>query len=150
MGKPLNMNPEDWARHIIEEQQKKIAELEASQGSNTVTDRYEYSFSANTLEPPGSGQMRMDATASLATKIWIHKLTSLGVDIINAFSNYRAGDRAYAQDKNESSSYARYVLAADPVFKTDYVELPVTMLEASASLNGGQPALLVMTRAAPT
>lgn len=149
MGKPVNMNPEDYARQIIAEQRAYIRELEANQGTDTITDRYEYSFSANTLEPPGQNQMRMDAAAGLATKIWIHKLTSLGVDIINAFSNYHAGDRAYAQDKNESSSYARYTLAADPVFKTDYVELPVTMLEAGANLNGGQPALLVMTRAAP-
>lgn len=146
MGKPLNMNPEDYAREIIEEQQRRIAELEASQGENTTTDRYEYSFSANTAEPPSGNQMRLDSSLSSASKMWIHKLTSTGTDIMNAFTNYRAGDRVYVQDKNESSSYGRYTLAADPIFRTDYVELPLAFVEAGAALNGGQPAILAMTR----
>ena len=146
MGKPVNMSPEEYARQIIADQQAYIKFLESQGGENTTTDRYEYSFSANINEPPSGNQMRLDSSLSSASKMWIHKLTNTGTDIMNAFTNYHAGDRVYVQDKNESSSYGRYTLAADPIFNADYIELPLTFVEAGAELNGGQPAILAMTR----
>jgi hypothetical protein len=112
------------------------------------TSLFEYSFSAATTEPPGSNQIRFDdASASAATKIWIDKLTSTGIDVSNYFTLFHAGDRAVVQDKNDATAYARYDLSGDPVFKTGYIELPVTFLSAGNALNGGQPTLLGIVRA---
>src|SRR5262249_44769554 len=121
MGKPLNMNPEDYAAQIIREQQQRIAELEAGgSGGNPIA---EFSFSANTAEPPGTGQLRFNATPSFTTKIWPHKMTSLNVDSTNFLMSFHNGDQVFIQDKNEANAYAKYVLDAEPIVKSGYIEM---------------------------
>ncbi len=156
MGKPLNMTPEAYARQVVAEQQAYIEELEAQLasggggggdgGSDVEANVFDYNFSASTLEPPGSSQVRFDsADASFVTKIWVHKLTSTGIDIMNIFTLYHADDRVYAQTKSDGDCYARFTLSADPIFNASYVELPVTYVASGLDLKGGQPAILAVT-----
>jgi len=142
MGKPVNMNPETYAADIIKSQQKRIDELEHSGGGSGGNPVAEFSFSANTAEPPSSGQLRFDATPSFTTKIWPHKMTSLGVDATNFLMSFHNGDQVFIQDKNEANAYAKYVLDAEPIVKTGYIEMHVAFVAAGDGLNGGQPTLL--------
>jgi len=144
MGKPLNMNPEDYVRSVLEAQQKQIEELQAQlAGQSDIT--LSYTFSANTAEPPGSNQVRINgATLAATTKIWADRLTTDGIDATNAILTFHPGDRAYVQDKNDASCFARYDLTAAPIAKSGYLELPVVLFEAGVALNGGQPAILAL------
>ena len=147
MGRPLNMNPEEYARDIVADQQDYIKELEAELGDDTGVV-LEYSFSASNSEPPGSGQLRLDAPAASATKAWPHKLTKAGTDASNAFTKLVMGDRVYVQDKNDASAYGWYTLSADPIVNNNYFELPLTLVSAgTGALKGGQLTLLSLLRA---
>jgi hypothetical protein len=157
MARPLNMNPEDYARQVVEDQQAYIESLEAQLagggggggdggGADVAANVFDFGFSAATSEPPGSSQMRFESLdASFVTKIWVHKLTTTGIDIMNIFTLYHEGDRIYAQTKSDGDCYARFTLSADPIFNTSYVEMPVIYVASGLNLKGGQPAILAVT-----
>lgn len=146
MGRPLNMNPEDYARQMADAQAAYIKQLEEQLGSGAGAARQtvlEYMFSASTTEPPSVSQMRMDAV--VPTKIWAHKTTNTGIDVANVFTLFHNGDRVYIQTKNDATCNAQLRLRAEPIFKTGHVEFPVTFLEGGGALKGGQVAILALT-----
>ena len=155
MSRPLNMNPEDYARQLLQEQQEYIAELEAeleaggggSGGDQPTNIVLQFSFASATTPPPMSNQVRLDNVAASATMVWAHQLTSDGIDIKNLVTVFKPGDHVYLQDKNDSTCYARFTLRADPIVQSTYVELPVDFVDAGGTLNGGQPAILALTKA---
>jgi hypothetical protein len=142
------MNPEDYARQVADAQTSTIATLEArlqSEGASPRQTVLEYMFSATLSEPPGTQQMRMDGSTSAITKIWAHKVTNTGLDVANVFTLFHNGDRVYIQTKNDSTSNSQFRLRAEPIFKTNHVELPVTYLTGGGALKGGQVAILALT-----
>jgi hypothetical protein len=147
-GRPLNMNPEDYVRLIADTQASTIATLEArlqSEGASPRQTVLEYMFSATLVEPPSTQQMRIDALAAAITKVWVHKTTNTGIDIANVFTLFHNGDRVYIQTKNDSTCNSQLRLRAEPIFKTNHIELPVTYLTGGAALKGGQVAIIALT-----
>lgn len=147
-GRPLNMNPEDYVRLIADTQASAIATLEArlqSEGASPRQTVLEYTFSTMTGEPPGVQQMRTDAPTSTITKVWVHKTTANGIDVANVLTLFHNGDRVYIQTKNDSTCNSQLRLRAEPIFKTNHIELPVTYVTGGSALKGGQVTIIALT-----
>lgn len=105
-------------------------------GADGTTGSYsDYMFSGTTTAPPGSGQIRLNnSTQASATQVFIHNLTSPGVDIRRIIGTMVSGSRLLIQDKDDSSKYIEFRLSGAPVDNTTYWTLPVTFVAAASAL----------------
>jgi hypothetical protein len=135
-------------RLIADTQASTIATLEArlqSEGASPRQTVLEYNFSAMTGEPPAINTIRTDASGAAITKLWAHKTTANGIDASNVFTLFHNGDRVYIQTKNDATCNSQLRLRAEPIFKTNHVEFPVTYVTGGSPLKGGQVTILALT-----
>lgn len=91
-------------------------------------ERFEFSFSSSTVEPPTGSQIRLNTTdPAAATKAWIRNITGPGEDVYWLLINITPGDVIYLQDYDDHSKGVVYTTTGPPIDKTTYVELPVTV-----------------------
>ena len=99
-------------------------------------ERFEFQFSAATVEPPTGSQLRLNNTdPQLASLMWVRSLTTPGEDVHNLLVVFPVGSTVYVQDWDDHTRYHRYQITAATVDKTDYVEIPIGWVAS------GQPLL---------
>ncbi|HEX6825738.1 MAG TPA: hypothetical protein VF077_05410 [Nitrospiraceae bacterium] len=109
--------------------------------SNTL----DYSYSDNTSPPPGSGQIRFDtADQTLATKLYIHDLTSPGNDATVILNSVDATYELFIQDKDNSARYQNYNVVGDSISQGTYFEIPIAWLEGGTALPAGQRVFVML------
>jgi hypothetical protein len=98
---------------------------------------FRYSYSSVASPPPNTGQVRSNgANAAATTMVWVHRLDNQSQDERLLLLQAEAGDELFVQDQQDSTSYVRYTLTADPVDNTNYVTFAVTATEVGAPLVG--------------
>ena len=87
---------------------------------------FEYMFDSATIEPPTSSEVRFNNSRhDLATKVWLHNMSSLGKDNANAFTLVDVGSRLFIQDKDDATRWVSFDSTGPGVAKTGYFEFPV-------------------------
>ena len=104
-----------------------------------------FDFSAATVEPPTSSQVRFDAAAYAdVSKVWCRNLTTHGMDAHELLARLPLHSTIYVQDKNDHTVFARFGLLAAPVDKIDYVEWPVVLFDSGGAGLFNNQAVIVM------
>jgi len=101
---------------------------------------YGFDFSDQTVEPPTSSQLRLDAAAPYAvvSRTWWRLITNDGIDVYQVLMSTPVGSHLYVQDKNDHTAFVQMATTAAGVDKGTYVELPVTWIDGSGALNNNQ------------
>jgi hypothetical protein len=108
---------------------------------------FQYTFSTVLAPPPNTGQVRANSsTASSTTVIWVHRLDANNTDERLFLMFGKSGDEFFIQDRQDSLSYATYVLTADAIDNTDYVTLDVTMKSSGGQDLVGSGVILGIVR----
>jgi Phage gp6-like head-tail connector protein len=103
-----------------------------------------YVYSNNLAIPPGTGQVRFDATDPLAvTRLRCHYQTDDGIDAFYGLLAIPVATVIYVQDRNNHAQYARFTLTADPVDQTGYIEFTVAGAMAGGAALSNSQAVLV-------
>jgi hypothetical protein len=95
-----------------------------------------YTFVATITEPPIGNQLRFNAgyPYSAVTKVWIKDISTDGQDLHQLLMLIAPATRFVVQDKDDSTKWARFLTAADPVGKAGYVEFTVTWVSDSGGV----------------
>jgi hypothetical protein len=97
---------------------------------------FRFQWSATITEPPAARTLRLNnATASAATKIWASNSTVDSVDVYRALMLAPIDSLAYVQDFDDHTHYYAYRVAAAPIDKTGYVELPAAWVQSGLALS---------------
>src|SRR5262245_7868044 len=96
----------------------------------------QFSYNAAITEPPTGNQLRLNnADQTLATRIWVQKVTTDNIDVATFFYLYGlSGNLFYAQDRDDSTKRQRYTLTADGLDKGTYYEFQVSWLSGGLAL----------------
>jgi hypothetical protein len=117
-------------------------------GAGAAGGTGEFVYNSTVTEPPGGGQVRLNAAQASATKLWISYTTAPGTDIKTYLLYYiKSGVRIYIQDKDDSAKWVTYDVNADAIDRTTYCEVNVTYKSGGASLPAGQRVLVTITAA---
>jgi|SRR5262245_15894709 len=102
----------------------------------SITPIMQFSYNAAITEPPTGNQLRLNnADQTLATRIWVQKVTTDNIDVATFFYLYGlSGNLFYAQDRDDSTKRQRYTLTADGLDKGTYYEFQVSWLSGGLAL----------------
>src|SRR5262245_18020026 len=105
---------------------------------------FDYSFNAQTVEPPASGQIRLNnASQNLATRMWVSDITAPGNDGTNVLALVQQQHKLYLQDKDNADHYVVYKIAGMVAAKAGaYKEFPIVYDSGPADVPTGQRAFL--------
>lgn len=116
-------------------------------GSRTT---FQQSFSTDASEPPDASQFTFNTVNPiLATKVWINNLSSTDSDISNVFRGVAGGDRFYAQNFDDASAYYLFDTTGPAVFKSGYVELPISYVEGTGPITNNMGCVVSVTELGP-
>ena len=93
----------------------------------------EYKVDANDITPPpASGYLKYDnATQISATNIYIHDVSSTGIDTSIFFDLLQVGTRFVIQDKDDHANIQIFELTSLPIDNTTYYTMPVTLISSN-------------------
>ena len=94
--------------------------------SSTVGGHASFTFNATTTEPITGNQLRLNnATQTAATKLWVSKTSTDGLDVTVALAKIKTGHQIYLQDRDDSTKWIKYTVTADGVDDGIYYDFSV-------------------------
>src|SRR5262245_38954881 len=108
-----------------------------------------FDFSSTITPPPTSSQLRFNAaTAATTTAIYVHGMTSDGIDAYWILMTVAIGSIVTIQDKNDHTLYAQFTTTGAVIDHSTYIEIPVAPTTSAGTLNNNQGVLVHVS--APT
>jgi hypothetical protein len=116
-------------------------------GGTTASTTAEYRMDNGTTPPPPSGDVRFNnfATQSAATILYIHKVTTNGVDgtaVLTALLKQNA--QILIQDKNDATKFTKFNITADATFADPTFSVPVASIASGANIANNAQLLVVI------
>ena len=85
-----------------------------------------FTFNSSTSEPPTGNQLRINnASQTAATRLWVTKTTTDGLDVAIGLAKIREGHLIYIQDRDDASRWVKYAVTADGVDDGSYYDFAV-------------------------
>ena len=109
-------------------------------GGGTVQGLWKWRNAAITSPVLLSGEVGVsDDNPASAGFLWIHKVTSSGIDLTASITVLHANDHIYLQSKADAASFHRYTVQADPVLQTGGTNYKIQVVTDSGSDQGTEP-----------